>query len=119
MHCAACTELNAFNFLTQHGQLRRTNTDFPFPGELSAQNEEPFDIRKAWEDARGRAGITDFVFHDLRHSCASYLAMGGATLLEIAEVLGHKTLDMVKRYAHLTEGHTASVVERMNKRIFG
>ncbi len=42
-------------------------------------------------------------FHDLRHSAASYLAMSGATLAEIAEVLGHKTLAMVKRYAHLTE----------------
>jgi hypothetical protein len=39
-------------------------------------------------------------------------------LLEIAELLGHKTLAMVKRYAHLTEDHTRSVVERMNRAIF-
>ena len=58
-------------------------------------------------------------WHDLRHSTASYLAMNGATLAEIAEVLGHKTLAMVKRYAHLSEDHTADVVERMNARIFG
>ena len=45
--------------------------------------------------------------------------MGGATTLEIAEVLGHNTLDMVKRYAHLGESHTANVVERMNRKIFG
>ena len=38
--------------------------------------------------------------------------MNGASLLEIAEVLGHKTLQMVKRYAHLAESHTAGVVER-------
>jgi site-specific recombinase XerD len=56
---------------------------------------------------------------DLRHTFASYLAMNGASLLEIAEVLGHKTLAMVKRYAHLTEAHTRSVVERMNTAIFG
>ena len=66
-----------------------------------------------------RAKVTDFRFHDLRHSTASYLAMDGATMLEIAEVLGHRTLQMVKRYSHLAESHTASVVERMNRKIFG
>jgi hypothetical protein len=39
--------------------------------------------------------------------------MSGASLVEIAEVLGHKTLQMVRRYAHLSEAHTAGVVERM------
>ena len=56
-------------------------------------------------------------FHDLRHSAASYLAMNGAYLSEIAEVLGHKTLAMVKRYAHLSEAHTTKVVTRMNEQI--
>ena len=42
--------------------------------------------------------------------------MSGATLAELAEILGHKTLAMVKRYAHLTEPHTSAVVERMNER---
>ena len=100
---------------------------------------------KAWRKALDRAGIRpfddglpvtserklyptrkldeykyqDFRWHDLRHSAASYLAMNGASLAEIAEVLGHKTLQMVKRYAHLSETHTAGVVERMNAKIFG
>lgn len=80
---------------------------------------KPIDIRSAWEAALKRADIDDFKFHDLRHSAASYLAMNGASLAEIAEVLGHKTLQMVKRYAHLSEAHTASVVEKMNNKIFG
>ena len=45
--------------------------------------------------------------------------MNGATLAEIAETLGHKTLAMVKRYAHLTEAHTRGVVERMTAAVFG
>ena len=45
--------------------------------------------------------------------------MSGATLAEIAEVLGHKTLAMVKRYAHLTDQHTSRVVAQMNERMFG
>jgi len=64
------------------------------------------------------AELEDFHFHDLRHSCASYLAMNGATLAEIAEVLGHKTLAMVQRYTHLTIGHTSAVVARMNDALF-
>ena len=45
--------------------------------------------------------------------------MNGASLMEIADILGHKTLSMVKRYAHLSEAHTAGVVARMNQAIFG
>jgi site-specific recombinase XerD len=45
--------------------------------------------------------------------------MQGASLLEIAEVLGHKTLNMVQRYAHLTAAYTRGVVKRMNRAVFG
>ena len=69
-------------------------------------------------NALQRSEVEDFTFHDLRHSAASYLAMSGASLLEIADILGHKSLEMVKRYAHLSEDHSVAVVERMNKKIF-
>ena len=64
-------------------------------------------------------GCEDFRFHDLRHSAASYLAMNGASLVEIADILGHKTLQVVQRYAHLADTHKASVLERMNAAVFG
>jgi len=80
--------------------------------------EKPYEIKKSWEAALRKANIKNFRFHDLRHSAASYLAMNGATLAEIAEVLGHKTLAMVKRYAHLSESHTSNVVKNMNDKIF-
>ncbi|MFN3613573.1 MAG: tyrosine-type recombinase/integrase [Rubrimonas sp.] len=83
-----------------------------------ADGKAPMELRKHWYRAMENAGIDDFRFHDLRHSAASYLAMNGATLAEIAEVLGHKTLQMVKRYAHLSDQHVAGVVERMNRAIF-
>jgi hypothetical protein len=44
--------------------------------------------------------------------------MHGASLVEIADILGHKTLHMVKRYAHLSAPHMAGVVARMNATIF-
>jgi len=94
---------------------REIKSDYLFP---RSDGKGSIDIRKAWENARDKAGIIDFRFHDLRHSAASYLAMNGASQLEIAEVLGHKTLQMVKRYSHLSEDHTRDVVEKMNDKIF-
>jgi integrase len=66
-----------------------------------------------WHAALDAAGIKEFRFHDLRHTCASYLAAQKCSLLEIADVLGHKTLAMVKRYSHLVVEHKASVIEKM------
>ena len=47
--------------------------------------------------------IEDFCFHDLRHTFASRLAMRGVELLDLARLLGHKTIQMVMRYSHLTD----------------
>lgn len=72
--------------------------------------------RKAWGKALEAAKVKDFRFHDLRHTFASYLAMSGATLPELAAALGHRTLAMVKRYSHLTESHSRAVQVRMAER---
>lgn len=80
--------------------------------------QKPMDLRFPWEQALQKAEIKDYRFHDNRHSCASYLLAQKATLAEIAEILGHKTLQMVKRYAHLSEAHATRVVEEMNEVIF-
>jgi integrase len=108
---------HALELLKAHSKVRRIDSAFVFPSKTNA--EKPLSIQTAWKNALENTGIEDFRFHDLRHSAASYLAMNGATLAEIAEVLGHKTLQMVKRYAHLSEAHTSSVVASMNERIFG
>lgn len=76
------------------------------------------DVRTAWENAVERAKITDFRFHDLRHSTASYLAMQGKSLIEIADMLGHKTLQMVKRYSHLSADHKKGLAEELNDKMF-
>lgn len=87
-----------------------------FPGTAK---QRPFRIWKPWYAAVTAAGIKDLRFHDLRHTAASHLAMNGATQIELAAVLGHKTLQMVKRYAHLSDSHTHAVVAAMNKKVFG
>ncbi len=98
--------------LREWSKVRRIDCALVFPS-LRGMAIFP---QKAWGEAREAAGIEDFRFHDLRHTFASYLAMSGATLAELAEAMGHKTLAMVKRYAHLTEGHTMGVIARMTER---
>lgn len=107
----------AFGLLWEKARFRRLDTDLVFPSRKNVAI--PLDMRNPFEDALKKAGIEDFRWHDLRHTTASELAMNGATLAEIAEVLGHKSLSMVKRYAHLSESHTLSVVQSMNKKMWG
>jgi integrase len=73
----------------------------------------PHDITSAWCTAVAAAGVADFRFHDLRHTAGSTLTMGGANAVEVATLLGHKTLDMVKRYSHLSGQHTTALVDRV------
>lgn len=76
----------------------------------------PVLIERAWRMARDRAQLVDFHFHDLRHTAAAYMAMSGATLREIAEILGHTRIQQTLKYAHLTLPHTRGVMERMAER---
>lgn len=99
-------------------KVRRIDNNLVFPG-THALNKGPASLRTAWLFALKKADVADFKFHDLRHSAASYLAMNGASLMDIAAVLGHKTLAMVKRYSHLSETHVGGVVASMNAKIFG
>lgn len=106
---------HAYDLLVEHKHKRvlrlNTNTKLVFPGTAG---NKPLELKRQWENAVERAGLEDFRFHDLRHTAASYLAMNGASLLEIAHILGHRTLEMTKRYSHLTNQHTAGVLERIN-----
>jgi integrase len=61
-------------------------------------------LNQRWNQLRERVGLNDFKWHDLRHTCASYLAQGGASLLEIGSVLGHKSPSVTMRYSHLVQG---------------
>lgn len=76
------------------------------------RDDAPADLVAPWQRVRAAAGLKDFRFHDLRHSVGSYLTMNGASLVEVAEALGHRTLVMAKRYSHVNEEHTRSVLER-------
>ena len=70
-------------------------------------------LKTAWGKACRRAGLSDFRFHDLRHDCASRLVMAGLSLNVVAEVLGHRSLAMTQRYAHLKPGHAVDEARRI------
>jgi hypothetical protein len=68
------------------------------------------DVKNAFQTALEIADIKDFTWHDLRHTFASWLIMKGASLRSVAELLGHRGLRMVMRYAHLSPAYLSAEV---------
>ncbi len=58
-------------------------------------------VKKSFRAACNAAGITDFHIHDLRHTCAAWLVSSGVQLQVVRDLLGHSTIRMTERYAHL------------------
>ena len=71
-------------------------------------------FKRSFANARSKAGLDDVHLHDLRHTAASHLLMAGVDLRTLAEILGHKTLQMVHRYTHLLNEHKIRAVDRIN-----
>jgi integrase len=73
-------------------------------------------LRSPWNRARKNfpEKMTKLRLHDCRHLCASFLAAAGASHVELAAQLGHSTLAMVKRYAHLAGGHRGAAHDKMD-----
>lgn len=76
-------------------------------------NSDSFDTRSWFHPCLAEAGIIGYVWHANRHTFCSWLAMAGATIKEIQELAGHKTITMSARYAHLSPDHKLSVIDRI------
>jgi integrase len=75
---------------------------------------KPFNAwRRYWNQALEEADIDNFRFHDLRHTAASYLTQAGIPAITVAAILGHKTLQMTKRYSHLAVEHQREAVTKV------
>lgn len=78
-------------------------------------------VRSPWLRARKNfpEHLRSMRLHDCRHLCASLLAANGATDIELAAQLGHSTLQMVKRYAHLRGGHRGAAHRKLDTQLGG
>ena len=107
----------AHELLLEHSKIKKIDSDLVFPSKKNPVVRH--DFRDPWNKALVVAEVEDFRWHDLRHSCASYLAINGVPMLTIAEILGHKTLAMVHRYTHLNTEHLTEAISDMNRKLFG
>ena len=72
-------------------------------------------LQRSFEAALKTSGIEDFRFHELRHTFASNLVMGGEDLNTVRELLGHKDLTMTLRYAHLAPNHKTRAINILDR----
>lgn len=98
------------------GMPKKEPTDYIFCREDGTRIQ---DIRKSFWTALKKSDIKDFHFHDLRHTFASQLVMSGVDLNTVRELMGHNSLEMTLRYAHLSPGHKRRAVDILGQNIGG
>lgn len=86
-----------------------------FPGD--AEGKPVQEIKRFWDDVRTEAGIEDVRIHDLRHTFASLLVSGGASLPLIGQMLGHTQVQTTLRYAHLFDDPMRKAAEMVGTAI--
>ena len=71
-------------------------------------------MERAFDSALTKAEIEDFRLHDLRHTFASHLVMNGVDIKTVQELLGHTSLTMTMKYAHLAPDHRARAIKTLD-----
>jgi integrase len=97
--------------------LQAVQTSGQKPSDLvfsSDSKRGDYETQDWFKPALNKAGVTGYTWHSNRHTFCSWLAMKGATIKEIQELAGHKTITMSARYAHLSPDHKLSVIERLS-----
>lgn len=94
---------------------RRLSLGYVFPGQ---DKSKPLEFRRALKTAIKRAELKGFRPHDCRHSYATEMLAQGLSLGEIGHLLGHRSVSMTRRYAHLVESRSVDAVVKMSEQIF-
>ncbi len=101
----------ALTHLLKLNDLRQPKSELVFHGENPTT---PMNFEKAWREARRKAGIKDFRWHDNRHTAAAFFRKSGASIADIADILGHKTLTVSWRYSKIKVEEQRPQVKAMN-----
>lgn len=72
------------------------------------------EVKRSFATACARAGVAGFRVHDLRHTCAAWLVSAGVPLSEVRDLLGHTSVVMTERYAHLAPENVRAAVQRLD-----
>ena len=96
--------------------LIRKNPESPYVF-TNRQGAMLLDVKRSFSTALKKAGIKNFRFHGLRHTFASQLVMSGVDLNTVRDLLGHSTLEMTLRYAHLSPNYKKRAVDCLHERI--
>jgi integrase len=87
-------------------------------GLVFTKNGNPItSVRSNFMSACSRAGITDFRWHDLRHTFATWLMRSGANLSVVRDALGHAEIKTTMRYAHHSRQELSQAMNRMNENL--
>lgn len=102
----------AYDLLVDWRSMQPASSKLVFP----SKNGEKFDnIQSSWENLKKQAGIINFRWHDMRHHFASRLVMNGIPLNTVRELLGHASVEMTLRYAHLAPEQKERAVATLDR----
>ncbi|MBN1684839.1 MAG: site-specific integrase, partial [Gammaproteobacteria bacterium] len=99
------------DLVTLFESIRNNHPEYVFIG---TRGKPLLSVKRPFATALTKAGITDFKFHDLRHTFASHFVMNGGDLLALKDILRHSSLKMVMRYAHLASAHKRKLMNNLS-----
>jgi integrase len=99
----------------RHLFSKSSSIGYVFPSE---NKTKPLELRRAFRTAIKRAQLQNFRGHDCRHSYSTEMLAQGLSLGEIGHLLGHRSVSMTRRYAHLVESRSIDAISKMSEQIF-
>ncbi|WP_422346981.1 tyrosine-type recombinase/integrase [Stenotrophomonas sp. DR009] len=106
IHLDRTSKTRTLQLVPLHPKVAGIATRLP----LGASDDQ---VRDSWAKAREGCGLQHVRWHDLRHTCASWLVQAGVPLHTVSEVLGHSSMAMTRRYAHLSPEHLSDAIKKM------